>query len=135
MWKSFTKTTSAKYRYKKKSTVDHGDSNGIRKKLKLFVWVFKCTSPAKSGRVKGELLAYEKEERLAFRVRQKHIQHRGLSKVSSDHLPKDDPFPSPGSIYQVSDGGAFPFTVASMHVRVYTVVRLCQELLWSFPFA
>ena len=57
VWKSFTKITSAKYRHEKKSTVDHGDSNGIRKKFKLFIWAFKCTSPAKSRRAKGDLVA------------------------------------------------------------------------------
>ena len=126
MWKSFTEITTAKYRHEKKSTVGHGDSNGIRKKFKLFIWAFKCTSPAKSRRAKGDLVAYGKEERLAFWVRQNHIQHRGLSKVSSGHLPKDDTFPSPGSIEQVSDDGDFPslwlvytcvFTLSSDYIR------------------
>ena len=135
MWKSFTEITTAKYIHEKKSTVGHGDSNGIRKKFKLFIWAFKCTSPAKSRRAKGDLVAYGKEERLAFWVRQNHIQHRGLSKVSSGHLPKDDTFPSPGSIEQVSDDGDFPFTVVSIHVRVYAIVRLYQESLGSLPFA
>ena len=71
---------------------------------------------------------------LAFWVRQHHIQHVGLSEVSSDGLPKDDTFPSPGSTEQVSDDGDFLFTVVSIPVRVYTTVGLYQQSLWSSPF-
>lgn len=43
----------------------------------------------KIAKVKGEVLADE-EERLAFWVRWNRIQHRGFSKVSWGHLPKDE---------------------------------------------